>query len=175
MDCPNYLDDLTAYIDGELPDSVADRLRLHLNSCASCATELRGLQEAAVFVDSHLLELNPRPELWTSVRSRIAVIEVSPRSTGFLELLLANRWLTATAALAATLLLTLGALEYQRRRSDEAFQQYMTEQIEIRKLQDERPQPDFHFSDPTSQGRDNPFLVVSEETSFGNPFREGSR
>lgn len=178
MDCPNYVDDLTAYIDDELPDGVAKRLRLHLNGCASCAAELRGLQEAAVFVDSHLRELNPRPELWASIRSQIAVLEVSRRPTGLLQGLYASRWLTATVALAATVLLTLGVREYvQMRRSDEAFQQYMTEQIELRRLQDETPGLDIQVSSPTSQEMftDNPFVTVSEETTFRNPFREGDR
>lgn len=178
MDCPKYVDDLTAYTDGELSHDVAERLRLHLNGCASCAAELRGLQEAAVFVDSHLRELKPRPELWANVRSQIATIEVSPRPAGFLQMLHAGRWLTATAALAATLLLTLGVWEYiQKRRSDEAFHQYMTEQIEIRRLQDEKLGLDIQVSNPTSQGKfsDNPFVTVSEETTFRNPFREGGQ
>ena len=168
MDCPNYVDDLTAYMDGELSQGVADRLRSHLKGCASCTAEIQGLQEAAVFVDSHIRELKPRPELWASVRSRIAVIELSPRPTGFLQVLHTPRWLTATVALAASLLLTLGVWEYiQKRRSDEAFQQYMTEQIEIRKLQDE--------TTPPERLSDNPFITVSEETTFRNPFREGGR
>jgi anti-sigma factor RsiW len=178
MDCPNCVDDLTAYMDGELSPRIAERLRSHLNGCASCAAELRGLQEAAVFVDSHLRELNPRPDVWANVRSQIAVIEVSARPTGFLQILHANRWLTASVALAATLLLTLGVREYlQMRRSDEAFQQYMTEQIEIRRLQDEMPRLDAQVSDPTSQAgfSDNPFVTVSEETTFRNPFREGDQ
>jgi predicted anti-sigma-YlaC factor YlaD len=178
MDCSNCVDDLTAYMDGELSEGVEERLRLHLNSCASCTAELRGLQEAAVFVDSHLRELNPRPELWASVRSQIAVIEVSPGRTGFLQVLNAPRWLTATVALAATLLLTLGVWEYiQRRHSDEAFQQYMTQQIEIRRLQDETPRFDIPVTNPTAQRRfaDNPFVTVSEEITFRNPFREGGR
>jgi anti-sigma factor RsiW len=169
MDCQKYVDDLTAYMDGELSHAVAERLTSHLNGCDSCAAELRGLQETAVFVDSHLQELNPRPELWANVRSQIAVIEVSPRPTGLLQLLHARPWLTATVALAATLLLTLGAWEYvQMRRSDEAFQRYMAEQIEIRKLQDEMPQLEIDLSDPSH----NPFLTVSQETTFGNPFRK---
>lgn len=175
MDCTNYVDDLTAYIDGELSHGVAERLRLHLNGCASCTAELRGLQEAVVLVDSHLRELKPGPELWANVRSQIAAIEVSPRPTGFLQLLHAGRWLTATVALAATLLLTLGVREYlQKRRSDEAFRQYMTDQIEIRKLQDEMPRLDIQLSNSTSQGRfsDNPFVMVSEETTIENPFRK---
>ena len=178
MDCANYVEDLTAYIDGELSDGVAERLRLHINSCASCASELRGVKEAAVFVDSHVHELKPRPELWANVRSQIAVIEVSPRPTGFLQVLHAPRWLTATVALAASLLLTLGVWEYiQKRRSDEAFQQYVTEQIELRRLQDETPGLDIQVSSPTSQEMftDNPFVTVSEETTFRNPFREGDR
>ncbi len=38
--CEAALDLLEPYLDGDLPPAEADRLRLHLESCAACAAEL---------------------------------------------------------------------------------------------------------------------------------------
>jgi anti-sigma factor RsiW len=49
--CP-YQDQLSAFSDGELPEARIAEIQEHLRQCASCATELDGLQAMARLMNS---------------------------------------------------------------------------------------------------------------------------
>jgi anti-sigma factor RsiW len=110
MDCRQVTEDLTAYLDGELGTADSAQVKTHLASCASCADELRSLQEAANFVESHVQGLSLRPGSWNAVRTRIAV----EKSPSIFRFPFPTRWRAAFAATACIVIFALGYLWYQQ-------------------------------------------------------------
>lgn len=97
--CDDALDLLEPYVDGDLPRETAERLRVHLESCRSCAAELALAQRIQTELRA-LPQLDCPPEILERVRSQGAeVVPFRPRRTG-LPL--------SVAAAAATLALALG-------------------------------------------------------------------
>jgi hypothetical protein len=165
------MENMTAYLDRELSNRHARRVKLHVDHCVPCNQELASLREAQSLITANIRELTPRSELWDSIRVQISSLEMEPRSAGFLEILYAKRWLTAATALVATLLLTLGIWAYLRSlQPDDTFHQYMTEYFEKRESEDRSPKP-VSFE----KSSDNPFVLTPEEESSENPFRERRR
>jgi len=126
MDCRECAENLTAFLDGELNASDSEQVRRHVNSCASCAEELRTLRETVSFVESHRRELEPRPGSWNLVRARISSegVRAPARFFGF------GRWQTAAAALAVCAVLAAGYVQYQqiqKRNLDGYIAQYLRE------------------------------------------------
>jgi len=64
--CDDVLRDLSAYLDGALPEDSAGRLARHLESCASCRS--RYVSEKAVVERLRAVRRGPAPE---AVRRRI--------------------------------------------------------------------------------------------------------
>jgi len=123
MDCAQYAENMTAYLDGELCAADAEQMRLHLSSCAFCAGELGSLQEAADFIESHRKELEPRLESWNLVRARISQADSFSRFRSV-------RWRVALAALAIPAAFALGYLQYhqiQRTALDTFISEYQRE------------------------------------------------
>lgn len=54
---------LGAYALGALPDAEAERLQLHLQSCADCRAELDGLRAAVEALPASVEQIEPPPEL----------------------------------------------------------------------------------------------------------------
>jgi anti-sigma factor (TIGR02949 family) len=97
--CDEALDLLEPYVDGDLPRETAERLRVHLETCRSCAGELALAQRIQSELRS-LPQLDCPPEILERVRSQgAAVLPFRPRLLG-LPL--------RVAAAAAVLVLTLG-------------------------------------------------------------------
>jgi Putative zinc-finger len=165
------MENLTAYLDRELSNRYARRVKLHVDHCVPCNQELAGLREAESLVTANIRELTPRSELWDNIRVQISSLEMEPRSAGFLEILYAKRGLTAATALVATLLLTLGIWAYLRSlQPDQTFHQYMTEYFEKRESEARSPK-----AASFEKSSDNPFVLTPDEESSENPFRERGR
>jgi anti-sigma factor RsiW len=168
MDCARCIEELTAFLDGELNPADSERVRSHLDTCASCTDELRSLREAADFVESHQRELELRPGSWNLVRARISAMD-SPSPFRFLA---PNRWRIAMASLAIIAALGIGYIQYhqvQRRSLDKYIAQYMRDR---RAQQPARPVfSDFRagFKSEDSRAR-NPFAEF-RTTITDNPFR----
>ena len=114
MDCKNCIDNLTAYLDGELLPEDDSQIRLHLASCAPCSRELQGFRQASDFMASNARELNLSPGSWSRVQAQI-----SARKPGsFFRLPIPVRWQIPAAAFACLVLITSGFLWYQQAREN---------------------------------------------------------
>jgi hypothetical protein len=168
MDCRRITEDLTAYLDGELSAADSSQVKDHLASCVSCANDLRSLQEAADFVESHAQELNLRPGSWNEVRARIAV-EKSPPLSGFPFL---TRWRAAFAAAACIVVFALGYLWYQQveeRNLNAYISRYIKAREASRSFYRAGTGADTRF-ESGNFAVDNPFIEAKVGLDF-NPFR----
>jgi anti-sigma factor RsiW len=172
MDCKQCRENLTAHLDGELlPDGSAE-VRSHLKICSSCADELRSLQKAADFIESHRGELDARPGSWSLVHARISEADsLSPFRFPAM-----NRWRFALATMA---LMAAFALSYfwhqqaQKRSLDEYIAQYVKAREAGQSFQ-------ILIGKATSSlkagnlNADNPFIEVKSAFD-ANPFRSEDR
>jgi anti-sigma factor RsiW len=156
MDCRQCRDDLTAYLDGELNPADSAEVRSHLETCTSCADELRSFQHAADFVESHKRELELSPGSWNLVRARISSSNSLPSS----RFLVPNRWRFAFASLAIIATVALGYFWYQQAQ-ERNLDAYISQYIRIRESRQ-------HFQP------ENPFMEVSANLD-ANPFRSEDR
>ena len=171
MDCERCAEDLTAYLDGELSAAGVQQIESHLGVCKACADELRSLQEAALFVESHIREIEPSSETWNLVRARISNQSSSPSLFRFL---VPNGWLTAAAALAVIAALALGFWSYMRHEKDQrVLEEYMSQYIHAREEQEQIRRFAVTGSESDLHA-DNPFVEI-KYTSFDNPFRSENR
>jgi anti-sigma factor RsiW len=190
MNCRQCSDDLTAYIDGELPDQMAEQIKVHLKECPPCDSEYRDLREAGVFIESHAGDVAPVPELWNNLRSRIAEMPPPTNSSGFFRFLVMNRWVAATATVGATVVLAIGIWSYMRYQdSQQELQSYMNQYLEQRSLMEQIHSQQIrraNYSPATIADRediivDNPFAVTGNPfagmrpVSLDNPFQTEAR
>lgn len=180
MDCRQFQDDMSAYLDDELPRSRSEQVRVHIGSCRACLQELKDLEESVLFIETNSRELEPGRQIWAQVRSRITTFQPASRPAGFLQFILGHRWLAATAGLAVVAILTTGIWNYtERRRSEAELRQYMTNYIQVRETRDQGPVYPGIKTAPGTRYVDldyteNPFVTV-RATSYENPFRSEGR
>jgi anti-sigma factor RsiW len=172
MDCTQCAENLTAFLDGELRASASAQIRLHLDTCPSCANELRGLKESADFIESHHKELEPRLESWNLVRARLSVAD----SSSWFHFFSPNRWRIAMVSLAIVAALGVAYLQYQqfqRRNLEEYIAHYMQDReargpaqsFELNaeaNYQIEMPYADNPFSETRAAPEENPFSPEEE-------------
>jgi len=105
MNCEEMRSQLVDYLDGELPPAEQEALASHLQACASCQ-ELAARLEQSLAVFQAVIQTEPAPEA-------VAVPQIADRTqpNPF------SRRLVGWMALAATLLLILGAGVYFRLQS----------------------------------------------------------
>jgi negative regulator of sigma E activity len=179
MDCRQCSDDLTAYLDGELPDSVAERMRRHLEECRPCQAEYKNLRDSASLIELHAKQIEPAPEIWNNLRARIEEMPAPTGSFGFFRFLVINRWAAATVTLAAMVLLAFGLWGYiQYQQSERELESYMSEYIEMRtimerlhslQMMEAQGNPSVIEAIGSSQ-TENPFANI-RPVSFDTPFR----
>mgnify|MGYP001031048911 CR=1 FL=1 len=182
MECEQCMDEISAYLDGELSEAKVGQIRSHVAVCAACAQELHGLEQATLFVDSRLGDLEPRPQIWQKIREEISILPAPSSPSGFLRILAANRWHTAAVTLAAIAALGAGLWSYVRHaESRHALELYMTEYVRMRDHQEQLHHQPVAGSissdaDSLSHGKyaDNPFVEVSDAASV-NPFQPEAR
>jgi len=124
MDCNRCVEDLTAYLDGELSPEAFAQVQSHLKTCSSCSEEFRSFQQASDFVASHVRELSLPLGSWNRVRDRIEV----PKSPAFWSRPFLLRWRPAVAALACIVVLAVGYLwnqQIQRQSLDAYIARYL--------------------------------------------------
>ncbi len=163
MDCKQYSENLTAFLDGELSPSDTKEIQSHLLACASCSEELRSLRSAADFIESHHRNLIPQPGSWNLVRARIT--ETNAAREPHISIFHRFRWAMVMMALVA--IFAFGYTQYQqtqRRSLDRYISQYMLQ----RESQIDRQSP---AVDPYEG---NPFMEA-KATVIGNPFLSEER
>jgi anti-sigma factor RsiW len=180
MNCERVAEEVTAYLDGELPKDLALQVEAHLKTCPGCAAELHTLRDATAVIAANVPEIELRPEIWHNVRARIEDRPASKRGSGWLELLFGRRWLVAATAAIA---LTVGIWGYYRYLSaQQELHQYMSQYIRERDRQEQailsRPDPAVLY-EPYGVGGSieaarNPFSVVNFSPEE-NPFRSEDR
>jgi anti-sigma factor RsiW len=72
VSCKRTQDELSAYLDGQLPDDGEERVREHLAVCPRCAAELEGLTRLNGLIDG--LEEMPVPAGFAARVRRAAVV-----------------------------------------------------------------------------------------------------
>ena len=166
MHCERCTEDLTAYLDGELSDDEAEQVRIHLETCKSCAQELRSLMEAALLVESHLPQLEPCSKTWNLVQAQIPT-HTKPY---FFRLCVPSGWRAVTATSIVILALVFGLWGYiQHEKTQRDLEEYMSQYIRAREAQEQMQyldQTDYEYN-PYAE---NPFAEV-RSVSFSNPFR----
>lgn len=70
MNCQLCQQELSAYLDHELSETVADQLQGHLATCSSCQAEYESLREVQVMLHKAKV-FNPDPILWIRIEERI--------------------------------------------------------------------------------------------------------
>src|SRR5687767_4323277 len=79
MRCEDCQAKIEEYFDRELNEETALQVKVHLDDCSSCSQLLLGLSaEQDVYV-CQVPAVEIRPELWSSVRERIALISPAAR------------------------------------------------------------------------------------------------
>jgi hypothetical protein len=170
MDCRKCGDDLTAFIDGEIAGSAAERMKQHLENCSPCRDEFKELKDSAALVESHSGALELDPEIWNNLRARIAEMPAPGDSSGLFRFLVVNRWTTAAATLAATVILSLGLWIYvQYQASEREFQLFVKEYIQTRSAAEQ-----VHSLQLLEAAEKNPFNLegtglITTENPFADP------
>jgi len=178
MDCKSCSEELTAYLDGELERTRFREVEGHLEGCLPCLEQLESLRQSGRLVEGNLSELEPRPEMWNKLVSRISASQAGTTRAGLLRLFAVRPWLTAFVGVAAAFVLGVGLWGlWNYRQSEQLLQQYMSSYIQERDLVEQtahavapNTSPDFRTADAQHlEYLDNPFVEVSEE-EFQNPF-----
>jgi anti-sigma factor RsiW len=171
MDCKECTDQLTAFLDAEMSAQEAEQMRSHLSACKSCADEHLSLRDSKEFIESHVHDLEPRPEAWNLVRARISA---NPPSPSAFHLFALKRWRVAMATTALALAVSgLAYLQYQQNQ-EKTLERYVSQYIQERQARWQAPvlantEPGTDF-DETNPYADNPFLEIKATVS-DNPFR----
>jgi hypothetical protein len=184
MDCHKCNDDLTAFLDGEIAGLQRDEMESHLEKCPPCRQECEDLRGTATLISNYAADLDPAPQIWNNLRVRIMEMPAPVTPPGFFRFLVLNRWATATATMAATVLLALGLwgyMEYRQSQDDLAI--YMDDYIQMRNLT-ERLHSLQVVQSSSSAGfatealgpevPENPFAEI-RPVSMTNPFRAEER
>ncbi len=183
MDCQRCMDDMTAYMDGELEGAVAEDMRDHLTKCLPCQAEYQDLKDSTAMVVEHAGELEPVPEIWNNLRNRIAEMPPPSRSLSPFRFLVVNRWAAAVTTVAATIALALGTwtyVQYQQSQSDleSSLSGYVrirtiTERYHGRQLTDaNKSSINMNYFGPNEMR--NPFAEI-RPVSLTNPFKSEER
>lgn len=181
MNCQDFSEDLTAYLDGEVPPVRAKEIAAHLRDCGSCSEELRELRRTGEFVEAHALSLEPPSHLWNNLRGRIGSLPEERAAPGLFQSWFAQRWLAAAASLAVAASIMLGIWGYLAyRQSERSLQGYMSSYIQQRESERSVPAAQAGFEGvfravaSGSAASPNPFAEL-QSVSINNPFRSGER
>ena len=172
MDCKRCTEDLTAYLDGELSPADSAQVRSHLITCSACTDELRGLQQAADFIESHARELDLRFGSWSRLQAQIP----APKSPTFLGLPFPVRWRTAVAAMACIAAIAFSYYwhqQVQRSSLDAYIAQYEKAREAGRSFRRAIAGVDTAFTSEKF-AVDNPFMEAKATLDL-NPFRSEDR
>jgi len=178
MDCEQCVDNLTAFLDGELTPRRSAEIQTHLKECGSCSNEMQALTASADFIDSRIKEIPLKPEIWNNVKAQLSTMEAT-RPVGLSSFWLWN-WPKAAATVFATAsLLAFGFWGYLRQEeSQESLRHYMNEYVTARntQLQNLGIPATLASANSDANGRfqmdqtDNPFAEPIAN-SYHNPFR----
>lgn len=170
-------------MDGELADEDAGRVRYHLSKCIQCEMEYAELRESALLVTSHARALDPAPELWSRLQSRITEMPAPGASQGFFRFLSINRWTAALATLTASVVLAFGLWSYyQYRQSQDDLESALRDYVASRTVAEQIHRIQFRQVMRIPSGREtfgrhlfeNPFADV-RPVSYTNPFTPEDR
>lgn len=104
MDCNTARMNLGAYLDGELPDGEAARLRKHVETCQACSAELDELRALIGKLETADAESPPVPaSLWDAIEARL---EHPVRPVRSLRLM---SWMRRPLAMAASVAFLIGS------------------------------------------------------------------
>jgi hypothetical protein len=155
MECTQCIENLTAYLDGELTSAESEEIMSHLQTCDSCSAEVGSFQKAADLVALNTGVLETRPGSWEAVRDRINTGPFFARFGFFLP-----KWSLKLAALVVLAALSIGYAWYQndqRRALDGYISQYVKSREAAFHLQINNPFTVNPFSENKSGSDTNPF------------------
>lgn len=105
LDCECLLSKLDDLVDGKLGEAEAVAVRLHLDACAHCQSELDRLHELLAATRSLPRSVEPDRDLWPGIEAAIASRRVA--RDGFGRPLVRRLWLAAAAAAVLAAAVTL--------------------------------------------------------------------
>ena len=111
MKCEDCIAAIEEYLDNELGNSQAERVRSHLSACAECAGVYEALEQEHLIYARYQRDIKISPAMWTSIESKIKpepAREVSPGRS--LRELLAGLFATPRLSFAYTVALVLIAV-----------------------------------------------------------------
>ncbi len=71
MECEDYLTSIEEYLDDELDDQAAARVRAHVESCAGCASYYEELKAEQAVYAHYKRDVEVTPAMWAAVEARI--------------------------------------------------------------------------------------------------------
>jgi len=109
MNCADFNNMMSEYLDGELPTEERDRFDAHIQSCAACRREMTALLEAQRLLAANLPQLEPAPSLWSTVAA--ALPEAGARN--WWDFLRIRPWVLAGGAAAFLAIVGAGMFIWQ--------------------------------------------------------------
>jgi len=174
MDCRECSLEMTAFLDGELPQSRVSEVRSHVDTCPACTRELSDLRKTVDLVSAQHRRIDLHPAGWNKVLVQLEGTGKHSRQ-GWLVFGFA-RWQPLAIALTG-FGLTVGLWSYQRHiESRRALEHYMIEYVQAREAQEQSHRRLVDrgtvgdSAHPETGDVENPFLLV-RHTTGGNPFR----
>jgi hypothetical protein len=77
MKCDEFTSLVEEYLDGNLKSQSAERVRLHMSSCKSCASAFDELERENEIYASYSREVDVTPDMWQAVHARINEADAS--------------------------------------------------------------------------------------------------
>jgi anti-sigma factor RsiW len=71
MNCKDYKKHFISYLEGELPQDMANDIHKHIENCKSCANELAQMESVLSIIDEEKQEFKQNPYLAAKVLTRI--------------------------------------------------------------------------------------------------------
>jgi len=112
MNCGDFNNKISEYLDGELPAGERDRFDAHVRSCAACRREVTALLEAQRLLVANLPQLEPAPRVWLAVADALS----TPERNRWWDFLRSRPWVLAGSAAAFLAFVGVGIVIWQAQR-----------------------------------------------------------
>jgi len=122
-------DRLEAYVLGQLSSDERREIDAHLASCATCAHDVRDLNDVFAGIGESVPPIAPPPALRQRVVNAVAVTPQEPGRTVVMKSRRRPLWVRATWAAAAAIVLAVGVVAY---RIDQSRQQLASDVAQLR-------------------------------------------
>ncbi|MBI4481420.1 MAG: zf-HC2 domain-containing protein [Acidobacteria bacterium] len=179
MNCQGCRDDLVAYLDEELEQSMQAQVEDHLERCVSCRQEHDSLRQSYEFTETYLSSLEPSPYLWTRISAGLRGEPMPVRAPwSWLAARISNSAVAVRLAAVAILVLGVGSswlFYHERKLTGQARQEMVQFVADWEGLDVSRVNPFLaRHEHPVDELEANPFIDLHHH-DIKNPFRHEER